>query len=55
MMHILVTSAGGANGNGYGAILASAPRANSRDRSVATRGSPNRAACPSTRRAHLST
>ena len=43
-MRILVTSASGANGDGYGAILGFGPEGEFTGRSAATRGSPTRAA-----------
>jgi hypothetical protein len=54
-VRILVTSASGANGNGYGAVLGFGPRVISPGRSAATRGSLIRAACLLTRRARWST
>ena len=54
-MRILVTSASGANGNGYGAILGFGPEGEITGPSAATRASPIRAVWPSTRQANLST
>jgi hypothetical protein len=54
-MRILVTSAGGANGNGYGAILGFGPEGEFTGRSAAIRGSPIREGSSLTRQAHAST
>jgi hypothetical protein len=51
LMRILVTSASGANGNGYGAVLGFGPEGDFPGRSAANRGSPIRGACPLSRRA----
>jgi hypothetical protein len=54
-MRILVTSASGANGNGYGAVLGFGPEGDFTGPFRSIRGSPIRAACPLTRPARWST